>query len=73
MKLPVLLYLLLLLSNLLSLCLLIGYLYWNALEGSTGRLSADEYQRCMFYLLYVTVLLNLYGLSYIAIRKIFER
>lgn len=73
MKLPLLLYILLVIFNFLSLCLLLDLFSCGAIKdcllGGQGR----GYARFMAYWLYVTILLNLYGLFYIAIRKAFEK
>lgn len=72
MKLPLVLYILLVFFNLLCLYFIIGVLTWNGIENSFLNREETESARFIAYLFYITMLLNLYGLFYIAIRKIFE-
>lgn len=68
MKLSVVLYVLLLFFNLFSLYFMIDLFICN---GTEDFLRYDH-RRFMFYILYVTLFLNLYFLCYIAIKKRFE-
>lgn len=68
MKLPVALYIVLLFFNLMSLYFIIDVYLFNGIEDFLNF----GHGRAMFYMLYVTILLNLYFLCYIAIRKKFE-
>lgn len=72
MKLPTVLYILLAFFNLLCLYFIIGLLGWGSMEIFFMDGHRTQAARFMAYLFYVTVLLNLYALCYIAIRKIFE-
>ena len=67
-KLPVILYIVLLLFNLLSLYFMADSFICNGAEDFLGC----GHGRLMFYALYVTLLSNLYLLCYIAIKKRFE-
>lgn len=72
MKLPIVLYMLLVFFNLLCLYFIIGLLGWGSMEIFFVEEHRTQHARFMAYLLYVTLLLNLYALCYIAIRKIFK-
>lgn len=68
MKLPVILYIVLLFFNLFSLYFMLDSFICNGTEDFSGC----GHRRFMFYVLYVNLLLNLYFLCYIAIKKRFE-
>lgn len=72
MKLPIILFILLVCFNLLSLYLIIGLFSWNGAEETAIDTHGSGHPRFMAYLLYITVLLNLYSLFYIAVRKRFD-
>ena len=68
MKLPAVLYAFLVLLNLLSLGFIIGVFMTDGIN----RYTASTLDRFTAYLFYITVLSNLYGLFYIAVKNKFH-
>lgn len=68
MKLPTVLYVLLVFFNLFSLVFIVALFIF---EGSADTML-NIHARFTFYLLYITMLLNLYGLFYIAVKNRFN-
>lgn len=68
MKLPTVLLVLLVFFNLLSLGFIMALFIFDGIYGAMISVHA----RFTFYLVYITVLLNLYGLFYIAVKNRFN-
>lgn len=69
MKLSVVLYTILFLFNFLSLCFIIDLFFFERVDD----FMRYNHRRCMFYILYLTLLLNMYFLCYSVIKKRFEK
>lgn len=68
MKLPTVIYVLLVFFNLFSLVFIVALFIFDGSDGAMLNVNA----RFTFFLLYITMLLNLYGLFYIAVKKKFN-
>lgn len=73
MKLPIILSILLVLLNLLSLYFLLGLFGGEGIREFTTKVYYQNgHARFTVYLFYITTLLNLYCLFYIAVRRLFK-